>query len=480
MLRLGRKRKQPAAARSSEAAAVDVPTAHTCYRVDGRKLPLPAGWTEVADGQFRLVKAPERGTTTLDPRYLQEPWRMSMDAAGRPMFTYCEGKTPTYTDPRGAPGEEGEWKMMIDEGSGRPYWANSKHLFTTFVDPRGLPDGFELRSIDNCPHYINHVRKINTRHDPRSHSQPSLRQAWLERDLKGYIERQRALCEEATHHQQDAGLLAVVSRLLDSRSSSKRTASAAALGAGSRTASVAALHWGQSNRWVRSNRSRHPEQQPPAAGRSAAPHATAATAAAGTPRDDSAAAASHGSEPPIQDAPRRAPRLMVISLRQGGTLKRLLQRGGRLDASRRASPQPVTSPQSVTVALGTITMHDVDGDGDGAMPAASASAVLPTDAADATGDATNQTVATTAANVDVEVATAELPPTELYCPISYSLLTEAVMTSSGHIYNESAIRRWLHVHPGEDPISRSAITNVLVPAFAVRTMANRWAEKGFT
>ena len=74
---------------------------------------------------------------------------------------------------------------------------------------------------------------------------------------------------------------------------------------------------------------------------------------------------------------------------------------------------------------------------------------------------------------------AEEPEEEMYCPISHLLLTEAVMTSTGHLYNETALRKWLRAHPGDDPISRQPISEQLVPAYAVRAMALRWQERGF-
>ena len=73
----------------------------------------------------------------------------------------------------------------------------------------------------------------------------------------------------------------------------------------------------------------------------------------------------------------------------------------------------------------------------------------------------------------------EGPEDELLCPISHTLLTTAVMTSSGHLYNEAPLRQWLSSHPGEDPISRQPIADLLAPAYAIRAMANRWAERGY-
>ena len=70
------------------------------------------------------------------------------------------------------------------------------------------------------------------------------------------------------------------------------------------------------------------------------------------------------------------------------------------------------------------------------------------------------------------------PEDELFCPISHTLLVEAVMTSNGQLYNESSLRRWLEIHPGEDPLTRQPITDQLMPAFAVRAMASRWAHRG--
>ena len=70
------------------------------------------------------------------------------------------------------------------------------------------------------------------------------------------------------------------------------------------------------------------------------------------------------------------------------------------------------------------------------------------------------------------------PEQELFCPLSHTLLTEAVMTSSGHLFNEGALRQWLELHPGEDPLTRQPISDHVFPAIAVRTMAERWAARG--
>lgn len=128
----------------------------------------------------------------------------------------------------------------------------------------------------------------------------------------------------------------------------------------------------------------------------------------------------------------------------------------------------------VPPALPELTLGNDSGDGSGSA-SARAEDELYLDTGGASEAASSSDVHAAEHAVGDEQAE---PEQELFCPLSHTLLTEAVMTSSGHLFNEGPLRQWLELHPGEDPLTRQPISEHLFPALAVRTMAERWAARG--
>ena len=68
-------------------------------------------------------------------------------------------------------------------------------------------------------------------------------------------------------------------------------------------------------------------------------------------------------------------------------------------------------------------------------------------------------------------------PTEFYCPITFELMREPLMTRSGLSFERTAILDWLHEHNGTCPMTRTPLTvGDLVPNRRLQLLIREWCD----
>lgn len=71
----------------------------------------------------------------------------------------------------------------------------------------------------------------------------------------------------------------------------------------------------------------------------------------------------------------------------------------------------------------------------------------------------------------------DLPvPDQYICPITTQIMTDPVILTDGHVYERSAIQKWLQTH-NTSPITNATVCkNTLIPCFTLKTLIEEYIE----